>query len=109
MRLPESARVGPGGELKALLKAAAATLLPPSVRARRDKMGFPLPLSDWMRGPWNAGAREILLDRRTKERGMLDTVAVEAALSNTDRKHRYDRGLYAALTLELWCRTFLDD
>jgi len=108
MRLPETARVGPGGELKALLKAAAAPMLPPSVRARRDKMGFPLPLTDWLCGPWNAGAREILLDRRTKERGILDPVAVEAALYNTDRKHRYDRGLYAGLVLELWHRAFLD-
>jgi len=104
-RLPPEARVGPDGRPKALFRAAAAPHLPAAVRARRDKMGFPLPLARWFAGPWRAFARDTLLDRRTRERGMVDPHRAEAALSAAAP---YDRGLYAALLLELWCRAFLD-
>jgi asparagine synthase (glutamine-hydrolysing) len=68
-------------------------------------MGFPLPLGEWFAGPWRAFARDVLLDRRARERGMIDPAGVERALA---RDGGYDRGLYAALALELWCRSFLD-
>jgi asparagine synthase (glutamine-hydrolysing) len=106
MRLPPEARVGADGRLKALLREAAAPSLPAAVRERRDKMGFPLPLGEWFRGPWRSFAREVLLDSRTLQRGMLDRRPVEAAIADPGR---YDRGLYAVLTLELWCRAFLDE
>jgi asparagine synthase (glutamine-hydrolysing) len=105
MRLAPEARVGADGRLKPLLKDAAAPHLPETVRARRDKMGFPLPLGEWLRGAWGGFVREVLTDRRTLARGMIDAQGVETALSQPDR---YDRGLYAALSLELWHRTFLD-
>ena len=104
-RLAPEARVDAAGRAKALLRDAAAPVLPPAVRARRDKMGFPLPLGDWFAGPWREFAREVLLDRATRERGWVDASRVEAAL---DGGGRYDRGLVSALWLELWCRTFLD-
>ncbi len=104
-RLAPEARVGADGRPKALFRAAAAPHLPGVVRARRDKMGFPLPLAHWFRGPWRAFARETLLERRTRERGMVDPHRAEAALAAAAP---YDRGLYAALLLELWCRAFLD-
>jgi asparagine synthase (glutamine-hydrolysing) len=106
MRLAPEARVSADGRPKALLRAAAAPLLPPAVRDRRDKMGFPLPLGEWLRGPWRSFARDVLLDPHTLARGMLDRRGVEAALLDPGR---YDRGLYAALALELWCRAFLDE
>jgi len=106
MRLAPEARVAADGRLKALLREAAAPSLPEAVRERRDKMGFPLPLGEWFRGPWRSFAGDVLLDSRTLQRGMLDRRGVEAALADPGR---YDRGLYAVLTLELWCRTFLDE
>jgi asparagine synthase (glutamine-hydrolysing) len=104
-RLAPEARVARDGRVKALLRDAAAPHLPGAVRARTDKMGFPLPLGEWFAGPWRAFARDVLLDRRARERGMIDPGGVERAL---DRNGGYDRGLYAALALELWCRSFLD-
>ncbi|MGQ0612271.1 MAG: asparagine synthase (glutamine-hydrolyzing) [Planctomycetaceae bacterium] len=104
-RLPAGARVDEGGRLKAFFRRAADPLLPSSVRARSDKMGFPLPLGDWFEGPWGPFARDLLLDARTKARGMVDPKGVESALA---RGGQYDRGLYAVCFLEIWCRTFLD-
>lgn len=106
MRLAPEARVSADGTLKALFRRAAAPVLPPAVRARKDKMGFPLPLDAWLQGPWRSFARDTLLESRTLQRGMLDRRGVEAALLEPGR---YDRGLYAALALELWCRAFLDE
>jgi len=102
-RLAPAARVANDGTAKALLRAAAAPHLPRAVRDRRDKMGFPLPLGTWFAGPWRERAREVLLDRRTRERGAIDTVRAEKALSG---HAHYDRGLYSALLFALWCHTF---
>jgi len=104
-RLAPEARVDPSGRAKALLRDAGGPVLPPAIRARRDKMGFPLPLRDWFAGPWRDFARDVLLDRATRERGWVDAARVDAAL---DGAGRYDRGLVAALWIELWCRAFLD-
>ncbi|MHC4135353.1 MAG: asparagine synthetase B family protein [Planctomycetota bacterium] len=106
MRLAPEARVNADGWLKALFREAAAPVLPPAVRDRRDKMGFPLPLGEWLKGPWRSFAGDVLLDSHTLRRGMLDRRGVEAAMADPGR---YDRGLYAALALELWCRAFLDE
>jgi asparagine synthase (glutamine-hydrolysing) len=104
-RLDDEGRVDADGRLKARLRDAATPFLPPAVAGRGDKMGFPLPLNDWFKGAWGDLAREVLLDRRTRERGMVDAAAVENALCG---HARYDRALYSALVLELWCRFFLD-
>ncbi|MHC4547199.1 MAG: asparagine synthase (glutamine-hydrolyzing) [Planctomycetota bacterium] len=106
MRLAPEARVGTNGRLKALLRDAAAQDLPEPVRSRNDKLGFPLPLGEWLTGPWRDFAHDLLLDARTRSRGMLDPAGVRAALALPGR---YDRGLYSVLGLELWCRTFLDE
>jgi asparagine synthase (glutamine-hydrolysing) len=106
VRLAPEQRVDAAGTPKALLRAAAAPLLPGSVRRRADKMGFPLPLGDWFTGPWRSFSHDVLLDRRTKERGMIEPAGVERALTSPSR---YDRGLFSALFLELWCRAFLDE
>ena len=102
-RLAPTARVANDGTTKALLRAAAAPHLPRAVRDRRDKMGFPLPLGTWFAGPWRERAREVLLDRRTRERGAIDTARAEKALSG---HAHYDRGLYSALLFALWCNAF---
>ncbi|MHC4225577.1 MAG: asparagine synthase (glutamine-hydrolyzing), partial [Planctomycetota bacterium] len=104
-RLGPRARVNEQGRLKALFREAADPLLPAAVRGRTDKMGFPLPLGEWFGGVWGDFAREVLSDRRTRERGMVHPAGVERALRGSGR---YDRGLYSLLWLELWCREFCD-
>ncbi|MHC4450279.1 MAG: asparagine synthase-related protein, partial [Planctomycetota bacterium] len=101
MRLSPEARVDENGRAKALLRDAAAPHLPPAVRDRKDKMGFPLPIRDWFAGPWKERAREILLDRSTIERGLVEAITATG-------QARYDRRLYSALLFELWAREYLD-
>src|SRR3954470_9826166 len=66
-----------GWTTKRVLREAMKGLLPDSI-LNRPKMGFPVPFARWTREAWNGVAREVLMDRRTRERGVLDTQAVDA-------------------------------
>ncbi|HEX5138014.1 MAG TPA: asparagine synthase (glutamine-hydrolyzing) [Planctomycetota bacterium] len=105
VRLPAGARVDARGRLKALLRDAAEPLLPEAVRARQDKMGFPLPIGAWCRGPWRDLVMDVCCGARARERGVVDAGKVAAAVEHGGR---FDRGIFAALFLELWFRSFLD-
>jgi asparagine synthase (glutamine-hydrolysing) len=95
-----------GGRPKHILKKAVGKLLPRSVLARKDKMGFPVPLREWMQsGPVRDFVGDILLSQRSRERGVFRPSALEAMLS---RQGVGSRQLWGALSLELWHRSFMD-
>jgi asparagine synthase (glutamine-hydrolysing) len=97
-----------GWTTKRVLREAARDLLPRSI-LERPKMGFPVPFGLWTRGPWQGVVRDVLLDRRTRERGVFDTRAV-TALIDDHAAGRRDAGdvLWSLLNLELWYRTWID-
>jgi asparagine synthase (glutamine-hydrolysing) len=72
-------------------------------------MGFPVPFAAWTRGGWNTVASDVLLDRRSRERGIIDAAAVERLLADhaAGRTNGGDR-IWTLLNLELWYRTFID-
>ncbi len=72
-------------------------------------MGFPVPLRAWTRGRWNGVVSDVLLDRRSKERGIIDPPAVarllhDHAAGSIDATDR----IWSLLNLEIWFRTFID-
>ncbi len=93
---------------KRVLREAMKSVLPASI-LNRPKMGFPVPLDAWLRGAWNATAADVLLDRQSRERGIIDPRAVGALLRDhaSGRVDGTDR-LWSLLNLELWFRTFID-
>lgn len=93
---------------KAIFKHAMADALPHDV-LHRPKMGFGVPLARWFRAELGDHAREVLLDSRTRRRGLLDTDAVARLLEEHRSGHR-DRAtlLWAVLCLEEWARVWLD-
>ena len=97
-----------GFSTKWILREAVKSILPKQILTRR-KMGFPVPFSIWMRGPAGDVAREVLLDRRTRQRGITNASAV-AALLVAHRRGVAEAGdaLWSLLNLELWYRTFID-
>ncbi|HEX4346653.1 MAG TPA: asparagine synthase (glutamine-hydrolyzing) [Vicinamibacterales bacterium] len=106
-RLPDEWKLS-GLTTKRVLREAMKGVLPRSI-LERPKLGFPVPFSHWLRGGWNDVARDVLLDRRSCERGVIDPAAVSSLLADhaAGRTNAGDR-IWSLLNLELWYRTFID-
>ncbi|HYC79330.1 MAG TPA: asparagine synthase-related protein [Planctomycetota bacterium] len=50
----------PAGSPRRRLAGLAGAALPEPAARRRDKMGFPMPLGAWFRGPWRDAAYDLL-------------------------------------------------
>src|SRR5258705_9998742 len=79
VRLPDRLKLR-GFTTKRILREALRGLLPEEILTRR-KMGFPVPFGEWTRGRWQPVVRDVLLDRRTRERGLINPAAVEQLLA----------------------------
>ena len=99
-----------GFATKRILRAAAKDLLPREI-LDRPKMGFPVPFASWIRGAWRGVVRDVLLDRRARERGIIEPLAVEkllAASSSGAWGGQEADAVWSLLNLEIWYRTFID-
>ena len=94
-----------GAEMKYILKRAVGDLLPPAVLARKDKMGFPVPLHLWMRDGLGDFVRGILTSRACRERGLFRADRVDQLIEGEEP---FGRRLWGLLNLEMWFRTFID-
>ena len=94
------------GRLKHALKDALGALLPPKVLERRDKMGFPVPLTQWAQGPLREFMSDVLGSTRARMRPYLDRSFDPVSL--VDSESAYGRSLWGILSLELWQREFID-
>lgn len=101
-RCPDALLLG-DGELKFLLRRAAGDRLPAAARRRRDKMGFPVPLAAWARGPLESFFADLLTDRTARSRGFYDARGVERLLAGESIEARH---LWALVNVELWHREF---
>ena len=93
---------------KRILKKAMEDLLPHSI-LYRPKLGFPTPWSGWLAGPQLDVIEQLLLERRSMNRGLFQRSAVER-LFHEHRSHyrdHYDR-IWRLLNLELWHRVCLE-
>jgi asparagine synthase (glutamine-hydrolysing) len=106
-RLPPRMKLR-GMTTKWILREAVRGLLPSAILTRR-KMGFPVPFATWMRGRGGHVARDLLLDRRGRERGLTNAAAVERLIDDHARGIA-DGGdaLWGLMNLEIWYRTFID-
>jgi len=106
-RLPPRMKLR-GLTTKWILREAVRPLLPERILTRA-KMGFPVPFGLWLRGAGADLARDVLLDRRARERGLTDPAAI-AALIDAHAVGAMDGSdaLWSLLNLELWYRTFID-
>jgi asparagine synthase (glutamine-hydrolysing) len=93
------------GEMKHIFKQVTRPYLPEIISNRRDKMGFPTPLSEWMAGEAHAFIRDIFSDSRARSRELVDNRKVLEAL---DKEPRYGRKIWGLLCLEIWQQEFHD-
>jgi asparagine synthase (glutamine-hydrolysing) len=95
------------GTSKHVLKRAARALLPANIVERQDKMGFPVPLNEWLKGgPVRDFVRDVLLGTASRQRGLFRP---EALATLVDHERPFGRQLWGALCLELWHQQFVDD
>jgi len=106
-RLPATYKLR-GLRLKHLLKKAGTGLLPPETLTRR-KMGFGVPVGDWMRGELRSWMEDLLLSPRALKRGYFQPEALRQVVDR-HLEGREDRSfeLWALLWLELWHQEFMD-
>jgi asparagine synthase (glutamine-hydrolysing) len=97
-----------GFKTKWILREAVKGILPHEILTRR-KMGFPVPFALWMKEGWGSVARDVLLDRRTRERGIIDPGAVDRLLvTHASGEQEGGDAIWSLLNLELWYRTHID-
>lgn len=97
-----------GMRTKALLRDAMGDVVPQAVLTR-GKMGFPVPISDWLRGPYWGLVEEFVLSRRCQTRELFEAQAL-ATLAEEHRSGVADHAerLWLLINLEMWQRIFID-
>jgi len=105
-RLPSKDKID-GRETKIALKQVARKVLPPRVFDRK-KMGFTVPVPEWLKGGLKSRAESVLFDKSGGQSGLLDGAGLrrmwyehQLGLSN------HAMSLWSALMFELWYRRFL--
>ena len=95
------------GNMKHVLRTAMRSKLPDRIFNRQDKMGFPVPLHEWLKspGPVREYVRDIFSTERARSRELIDNSRV---LEQLDGESPFGRQAWGLLSLELWQRSFHD-
>jgi asparagine synthase (glutamine-hydrolysing) len=104
--LPQTMKLR-GTTTKWILRQAMQGELPPPILQRR-KMGFPVPIGAWLRGPWQPLLDEYVTGGRARARGFFDAVTVQRLVREHVNGINHSERLWALLTFEIWSRMFLD-
>lgn len=92
------------GKSKWLLREVLYRYVPQQL-IERPKMGFGVPIADWLRGPLKEWANDLLDPRRLNEEGLLDAGIVRAIWDEHQSGRRnWQYRLWAVLMFEAWLR-----
>jgi len=94
------------GQSKRLLKESMGQYLPQDIVQRKDKMGFPVPFVEWMKGPAREFIGDTLSSKKALEREYIDN---KSALSKIQEESEFGRNMWGLLSLELWHQQFMDN
>lgn len=94
-----------GGESKRLLKQSFSDVLPPKIRDRRDKMGFPVPLSEWANNELKPYLSDVFSSQKSRER---DYLAEASEITAFEHGKSFSRKNWVLLNLEIWHQHFHD-
>lgn len=94
-----------GGQMKHFIKSTFAADLPQELAQRRDKMGFPVPLKEWLSGELKGMVADVFSTQKNRHREFFNS---DAILANFDKGERFSRKTWGLLSLELWHQIFHD-
>ena len=93
------------GNMKHVLSQSMGHVLPERVANRTDKMGFPVPLSQWIAGPAREFVMDTLSSANARTRPFVDNTKV---LTELESEPTFGRKIWGLLCLELWHQAFHD-
>lgn len=94
-----------GGKMKHLLREAFAPEIPQQILDRRDKMGFPVPLSEWFSGELRDFSQDILHSLAHNDRPFING---DVIARNRASDQPFSRRTWGLISLELWYQEFHD-
>lgn len=105
--LPDSYKVN-GFTTKYILKKVFDGRVPKEI-LKRKKSGFPVPVQPWLAHDLKDFTHDLLLDRKTLQRGYFEQPAMEQLLAAHGSKSAdHSLEIFSLITLELWHRRFVD-
>ena len=99
-RIPPALKVS-GRQPKRLLKEIVRPLLPASIRDRRDKRPFPIPVVQWFAGELTSIVQDTLRSPRCLDRGVFHPDRLRKGVLPLN-------AIWPLINLELWFRIFVD-
>jgi len=94
-----------GGNMKRLLKTGFREQIPSEILERRDKMGFPVPLTEWFEGPLKQFATGIFESLRDRDSPIFNGTEI---LSSFEQSSKFSRKAWSLMSLEIWMQQFHD-
>jgi asparagine synthase (glutamine-hydrolysing) len=105
VRIPARHKVGRGGG-KLLLREAMRPLFPPGL-LDRPKMGFSVPVAQWLSGDLREDCRRALSSAALLERGWFEPIALRSLVDALTRSAETPPLVWNLLILEAWAREYL--
>lgn len=107
-RFPDRFLIGhPKG--KAVLRAAAAKVLPASI-LNRKKVGFRVPINEWFRGPFRDRLGDLLSSGESETRRILRASEIDRLVGeHAEGRSNHEKVLWSLCNLELFLRSFKPD
>jgi len=93
------------GTMKRVFKDAMSHVLPEAITNRQYKMGFPVPLTEWVNNEIHDFVIDIFSTRNAVNRELINNKLVVEKLS---RESKFGRTLWGLLCLEIWQQEFHD-
>ena len=105
-RMPDAMKLR-GNTTKYVLRQSMKGVLPEQILSR-SKMGFPVPVGSWFRGPFKSIVDEYVLSERTNSRGIFDAGFVRQLVARHQGGEDHAERLWSLVNFEMWLRRFFD-
>jgi asparagine synthase (glutamine-hydrolysing) len=93
---------------KVILRKAMEEILPKEI-TNKKKQGFSPPEGSWYKDESLSYVKEILLDKKTLNRGIIEPKFVKRIIAeHASGKENHRLMIWSLLSFEWWCRVFLD-
>ncbi|MEE2903022.1 MAG: asparagine synthase (glutamine-hydrolyzing) [Myxococcota bacterium] len=95
---------------KQVIREATRGILPETIRARKNKMGYPTPFASWLRMPENVTwLRDVLASKQFNDRKFVSRHFVENLIDeHVHQKRDHSWQLCRMISFEVFCQKFLD-